>query len=756
MSEPDSDDLSGSPDDKILKEAKKRFKKCEAWESDTRKLFVDDLKFANGDSDNNYQWPGDILKNRDIGKQVSLTINMVRQHNLQIMNDARQNKPGVTIRPVGGGASYEAAEVFEGLVRHIEYVSNAQAAYDTATRFQVQAGYGAWRIVTDYLPDSFDQEIYIRRIKDPLSVYIDPDITEVDGSDARFAFVFDDMPKDEFDNQHPEFKDIGGEVALGNSEGWIDKDHVRRAEYYRRTEKKDRLVGMTDPVSGEQSEVRASEVPANILKLVMEDPTTKVRDIIDQNVEWFLIVGNEIVDRKDWAGIYIPVCRVVGEETVIDGNLDRKGHTRAMKDAQKMYNFWTSSAAQQVALQTKTPWTGPMKAFEGLTNYWDTANTVDYAWLPWNHVDDAGQPIPEPKRTQPPQMAAGYIEGLKLSAEDLRAVSGQWQAEMGMPGNERSGKAINARQRQGENATYHYIDHLAIAVRFTGRILLDLIPKIYDTARVVRILAEDGDEKQVHLDPKAKQAFLEQKGKNEEAAKAIFNPNVGKYDVMSDVGPSYATQRQEAFNAFTQLIASNKELTLIAGDLMFKAADFPGADVIAERLERMVPAQAKGDEPPPELMHARQQLQATNSALEKMAEVLADEKLKLKKRDAEEGDRTAQKAIDEYEAITGRLKVLLPTIINPADIARMVHDLGMQEHASNRTMLETTHGAILDNEMPQEGDATQPAPQAQQPDQSQGMEQPGEAAPFPGARKAPDGQWYVQDPRRPGKYLMAA
>jgi hypothetical protein len=674
------DSLTG--DDKIIAEAQRRFNQCENWESRARKLFNEDIKFANADSDNGYQWPNEIRRNRDVDERPCLTINKTRQHNLQIINDAKQNKPRAAVRPVGNGATYEAAQVYEGIFRHIEYISNASVAYDTATSFQVQGGIGYWRIVTDYLGnDNFDQEVFIRRIKDPLSVYIDPDINEVDGSDARFGFIFDDMPLDEFRSAYPEYREMGGDTALGNSSGWIDKDHIRIAEYYRRQEDKDHLISFTDPRTGQAALLRRKDIPDEIINAVIDLPSTKIRETKTWKVEWYLIVGDKIAEKRDWAGMYIPIVRIIGEETIIDGLLDRKGHTRALRDPQRIYNYWSSSAVEHVALQSKTPFIADARAIENLETYWETANTVNHSVLPYNGTGDDGEQIQMPQRAQPPVMAAAYIEGMKIAQQEMSMVSGQYDASFGQKSNEQSGIAIQERQRKGENANYHFIDNLAIGIRFTGKILIDLIPKIYDTPRILRIIGEDGEESHVQLDPQAQAAYQKKKAETQQEVEAIFNPNVGRYDVEADIGPAYATRRQEAFNAITQVLSANPGLTDIIGDILFKAADFPMANEISERLERMVPPQAKGEGIPPAVMELQQQLQNTQKLMADMAQELGEERLRLKAKDA-------QKEIDVYDAVTKRMSVMLKEQLNPKDIAMMLHDIVLAEHQSTLALTE--------------------------------------------------------------------
>lgn len=673
-------------DDRIIVEAMRRFKQCEEWEGRARKLFLEDIKFDAADSDNGYQWPNEIRRNRDIDERPCLTINKTRQHNLQIINDAKQNKPRAAVRPVGNGATYDAAQVYEGIFRHIEYISNASVAYDTATSFQVKGGIGYWRVVTDYLGnDNFDQEIFIRRIKDPLAVFIDPDINEVDGSDARFGFIFDDMPLDEFRATYPKYRDMGGDTALGNSAGWVDKNHIRVAEYYRRVENEDQLISFTDPHTGAPVQFLRKDIPAEWIDGIIDNPNTRSRAIKTWKVEWFLIIGDEIAEKRDWAGQYIPIVRCIGEETIINGELDRKGHTRCMRDPQRIYNYWSSSAVEHVALQSKTPYIAPAKAIENLEEYWKNANNVNYSVLPYNSMDDEGNPIPMPERSQAPVMATAYVQGMQIAQNELQMVSGQYEASFGQKSNEQSGIAIQERQRKGDNATYHFIDNLAIAIRFTGKILIDLIPKIYDTPRVLRIIGEDGEESHVQLDPKAEAAYQQTAAKKqaseESKVAAIFNPNVGRYDVEADIGPAYATRRQEAFNAISQILTTAPGLTNLIGDILFKAADFPMAGEIAERMERMVPPQAKGEGVPPAVSQLQQQLQHTQQLMVDMAQELGEERLRLKAKDA-------QKEIDTYDAITKRMGILLKEQISSKDIAMMIHDFMKEEHKATLIPLD--------------------------------------------------------------------
>ena len=690
-------------DERIIAEVKRRFAQCQDWENHQRKLFLEDIKFANADADNGYQWPNDIYTNRNGDNRPCLTINKVRQHNLQIVNDAKQNKPSIKFRPVGDGATYDAAQIFEGLARHTEYISNATSIYDSATRNQVEGGMGYWRIVTEYADkDTFDQEAYIRRIKDPLSVYLDPDIIELDGSDAMFGFIYEDIKKEVFKDKYPEFKDLPSTNSFDEVSN-VDDQHIRICEYYRRNPVEKELISYKKDPNDPDSDfdtvlVYKGNIPSQIVKSLKKQQGTKTRKVIDYEVEWFKIAGDKIIENTKWLGKYIPIVRLIGEETIINGVLDRKGHTRALKDPQRMYNYFSSASVEQVTLQTKVPWLASVESIEGYEAVWRTANIDNPSMLPYNALGDDGTLLPPPQRINPPVSSQGYLQSMETAKQELMLVSGQYEATMGQRSNEVSGKAIGERQRQGENATYHFIDNLAIAIKFTGKILYDLYPRIYDTNRIIKILGEDGSENDIILNPQAQQAHQEIQKRNEQKASLIFNPNVGKYDIYCDTGPNYETRRQEAWDAITQIIKTDGALVPIVGDLLFRSADFPNADKIAERLERMVPPQAKGIGPSPQEQQMQQQIQKDQAQIKHLSTLLenyirdlADAKSKIKSKDE-------MRDIDVYDAYTKRLAALEKHIVTPKENARMLHDIMSDTHSANLQMITDANSQAINGE----------------------------------------------------------
>lgn len=668
--------------DPIVRRAHRRHKRCASWESVARNNYIEDYKFANGDTRNNYQWPTDIYEQR--GTRPALTVNETRQHNLLIINEAKQNKASVKYRPTGDDATAEAAEVYEGLYRHISNVSNAQMAQGQAISFQVQAGMGYTIIETDFVeaspkpgPDAFNQEIYIRGINDPLCVMLDCDAQEPDGSDARYGFRFTDRPKDEVLEEYPELANriATANAVDGESAGWIRENTVRECLYYEVDEDKDELLG-----DDQGTTVFASQVPKDLRREWEEEHEArgsrlKSRPIIRKSVKVHKIIGNDLIKSTDLPGTSVPIVPWYGEVTVIDQILDRKGHTRALISAQQMENYNWSAAVEFGALQGKTPWDAPVAAIGDYMTYWSTANTENHAILPWVHRDEDGREIPRPVRADPPQASPAYTEGVAMARQFMQAASGQYEAMKGEQGNERSGKAINERQRMGERATYHFIDAQALAIRRQGVIVKEYIPIVYDTERVAKILGEDGTESEVRIDPNSPEAHHTKAVGD--AIQRIFNPRIGSYEVVSDVGPDWATQRQEAFNAIVQIIKEAPELVAKIGDLLFRVADFPLADEIAERLKPGLAPEAQAA-----ITELQKQLQSQNTKLGEAMQALTEERLKVKAKDA-------SAVTDEFRADTERAKMLIDgaTKVDPMMasemIRQMAHEAVMQALQDN-------------------------------------------------------------------------
>jgi len=655
----------------IIARAQDNFKSCLDWEALSRQRFKEDMRFLFADSDNQDQWEPSVKARRHMATQPMITINKVHTHWLMIVNQMKENKPSIQVHPTNGEASYEAAQIYEGLIRHIEYKSNAKVAYDIASEQQVGGGIGYVQVITKYADDStFDQEIYIKEIPDALSVYLDPHIKKRDGSDAKYAFIYEDMPRKEFERKYPNVK---VPTSNGNQQ-WVTKDVVKVATYYEKETRKEWLYSITND-DGSVKFMRESDITVEERKLFNEIIRTGGEGIdrrrIDKHIiRKYLIGGTEVLEKGIWPGTYIPIARQVGEEVIIEQRLDRKGIVRYMKDAQRAYNYNASAALEYGALQSKSPYLAPVEAINGLENYWATANTENHAYLPYNSADEQGNPVPTPSKAPAPTGATVYTEGMATANMEMSMASGQYEQTFGQQSQELSGVSIDKRIKQGNRATFHFQDAQANTVQFVGKIIIDLIPKIYDTKRIVRILGEDGSEDQIMVDPQAQQAIVQKEEEADAKVKTIFNPNVGKFDVVAECGPSYDTKRAEAFDSMTKLLVAQPALSQVIGDLYMGAADFPGADKLQERMRNWIPQSILGTGPSEQEQMMMQQLQASQQAIQELTQQLNEKQsyLDIEKQRADiqalnhiairyEDER--QDSINAFKAETDRLKVIL-------------------------------------------------------------------------------------------------
>ena len=659
--------LGGKPlksDSDVLSTARDRLSMAISAYSESREDELDDLRFYAGSPDNQWQWPADVLATRGavqgqtINARPCLTINKLPQHVHQITNDQRQNRPSVKVIPVDDNADVEVAEIFNGMIRHIEYISDADVAYDTACENQVAYGEGYIRILTEYCDDNtFDQDIKIARVRNSFSVYMDPLIQDPCGSDAEWCFITEDLSQEEYHRLFPNASPVSTLETLGvgdqNLSQWLNTNTIRIAEYFYCEYDKQTLNLYPGNVTAFQGTPEDKE-----LRAVYGKPK-KSRQADRKKICWTKINGYEILEKQEWAGSCIPVVRVIGNEYEVEGRIYISGLVRNAKDAQRMYNYWTSQEAEMLALAPKAPFVGYGGQFEGYETQWKTANTNNWPYLEVNPdvTDGQGAVLPLPQRAQPPMASSGLLQAKVGASEDIKSSTGQYNASLGMTSNERSGRAILARQREGDVGTYHYQDNLARAVRYVGRQLVDLIPKIYDTQRIARIIGLDGETKMVKIDPM--QAEPVRKIQNQEGIviDKIYNPSVGKYDVVVATGPGYATKRQEALEAMAQLLQGNPQLWAVAGDLFVKNMDWPGAQEMAKRFAKTIDPKLMGDaEDNPALQAATQQMQAMAAELDQLHQMLQNVGKSMEAQDMERKDYEAK--IKAFDAETKRISAV--------------------------------------------------------------------------------------------------
>lgn len=594
-----------SEDKKIIDEALDRFKLSEEAFSEIRQNALEDIKFSTGE-----QWPLEIKRERDRDGRPCLVINKIPQFIQQITNDQRQNRPSIKVHPVDDRADIDTAKIIQGLIRHIEYNSSADVAYDTAFEGAVKGGFGFYRVISGYSdPLSFDQELLIKAIRNPFTVSFDPFSTEPDGSDANWAMISDFLALDEFKAKYPNSKlsSLTDWKSIGDTApGWMKDGTARIAEYFYKEFKKETICQLNTGESVIKSEL-PEMLPEGIQVVAERETSIPV-------VHWLKINALEILERTIWPGKYIPVIPVYGSIVDVDGKLNYEGIVRQAKDPMRMYNYWATAETEAIALAPKAPWIGVEGQFEGHEAEWANANRKNLAFLEYKPTSINGQPAPAPQRNvlEPPVQAITHAR--MIASDDLKSVTGIYDAALGNRSNETSGVAINSRKVQAQTSNFHFVDNLTRSLKHCGRILIECIPHYYDAARTARIIGEDGQPELVKLNQPFDQGGQEK----------IYRMDVGQYDVTVDVGPSYATKRQEAVASMVELTRAYPQIAQIAGDLLVKNMDWPGAQEFADRIKKTLPPNLVDDpkkqQPLPPQVQA--QMQQMGQMIEQMTEQL--------------------------------------------------------------------------------------------------------------------------------------
>lgn len=682
----DTEDKAEGED--LLHEAKEAFEKASNHEKDNRATALDDIRFARLGE----QWPADIVAQREQEHRPCLTINKMPSFIRQVVNDARQNKPSIKVHAADNGADPRTAEVINGLIRNIEYTSNADVAYDTAIEASVAGGFGYWRVTADYAyEDAFELDLKIERIANQFSVYGDPNSTCADSSDWDTAFIVDRISKDEFKRRYGKKTNIDGEKvtvdwtsnAWSGPSDWLNEDGVLIAEWWRRTDFEEEVVKLSNGHVYKAADLDENpELQAAIASGALSE--TARRTITRKKVTQTFMSGADILETNEWQGCYIPIVPVYGDEIVVQGKRYFRSLIYNAKDAQRMFNYWRTSSTELVALAPKTPWIGRKGTFDSDASNWATSNTKSHSYLEYDGEAPQRQPLDS-------GVAAGSMQEAMNSSDDMKSVMGIYDASLGARSNETSGKAIMARQREGDVATFHFIDNLARAIRHTGRILIDLIPKVYSAERMIRVIGEDGTQKKIQLnpaqgvpvqtqpkpmnpnDPEPNKEELDEQGV---PTLEIHNLTLGKYDLTVTTGPSYTTQRQEAAEQMMQLLQSFPQAAPVIGDLLAKSLDWPGADEIADRLEKLVPG--NNNQIPPELQQqidqGKEQLMSLTQENQQLKQTVAQDQAKAQ--------ADAMKARVDMEKIElEREKLVLEHEKIALSREQMVHDMNMQSIA---------------------------------------------------------------------------
>lgn len=554
----------------FLVDCRKKLDAAYQFERENRREAAMDMAFVAG-----YQWPESIRKERAAANRPILTINRLPQFIRQVTNDIRQADLAIKVSPVDDKSDPKLAKIYNGLLRQIHYQSSAKHVYGTACEHQVACGIGWFRVCTEYADDTaFDQEVRLKAIRNPMSVYCDPAAVEPDRSDANWMFVTELIPTDEFKAKYPDVSLDGVDThtdGTGDRLTWLSRDGVRVAEYWRRKPVKKTIgllkTGESTPVDG---------IAPDMLKLM---GVIRTREADSYEVEQYIIGGNKVLEGPHkWAGKWIPIVPVIGSEVPLETAIVRHGLIRFARDPQQLYNYNRTAAAETLALQPKSPWLVTAKMVSKFKNIWDNIHKTNYPYLPYEaDPDKAGGPT----RLDPPQMSVAFVKEAELADGDMKATTGIYDASLGARSNETSGIAIRRREHQGDTANYHYGDNLQRSMWHAGRILIDLIPKVYDNERVIRCLGEDDSEEHVQINKVVMGV---------DGAPIVINDlSVGRFDVRASIGSSYSTKRMEAADTLMEYLKTDPQAVPMVRDLVAKNFDWPVADEMAKRFKNSIP-----------------------------------------------------------------------------------------------------------------------------------------------------------------------
>lgn len=645
--------------------ARKRFQLVSTTEARLRENQMDDLRFRASE-----QWPMTVKSDRELDDRPYLTINRLPQFIRQVVNAQRQARPSIKVNPVEN-SDIDTAAVFQGIIRHIENQSDANVAYITAAEQQVTFGRGYWRLVTEYMgPDTFQQEIWIRRVPNAFSVYMDPAMDLVtQGHEPRFAFVVEDVPKDEYIARYgsESMSSLVEFMSTGDrSPDWMPEGKIRIAEYWYVEYEKSTLLHVKFADNGQEMSV--SEKDYQKFPKTERDAAQVLRrrEVLTPQVYWCKINGAGIIDGNDdktagrkWPGKYIPIVPVIGDEINLNGDIDYRGMVRDAKDTQRLYNYQNTALAETLALAPKAPFIGYFGQFENQEKKWNQANRRNFPYLEVNPITLSGTLAPLPQRNAVESPIGAIVEAIHQADNDLKSLMGLYEPSLGARSpNTLSGVAIQALQQQGTQANSNFMDNLNRSIKVTGRILVDLIPHIYDAPRVLRIIGPDEQPKTVMVHANAPEAQLPQADAMPAGVEGIYDLSRGKFDVVCSSGPDNETKRKENLAGLLSIVQAYPESFQFLGDLIVGDMDWPQAQAAAIRLKKTLPPQLQdGDHPIPPEVQAKMaqmeqqaqmmgmQLQETQKQLEqamiavknKQAEIQAD--LEIKRMDLESQER---------------------------------------------------------------------------------------------------------------------
>jgi len=624
----------------LLQRVRDRFEAMSKSDQENRDQAMEDLKFTNVPG---YQWDSNMKQER--GSRPCYEYNKLRVSCKRVINQMRGSRPQGKFRAVENGDK-PTADILEGLGRNIWTVSDADTVIDQAAEFQVPAGIGAWRVVTKYAnDDSFDQDIYVEGIPNPFTLYWDENSRDPMHRDARDWALTGKVSHDVFKNRYGDkmLQSFSSGNHSYDNETWYDDDSVRIVEYwYYKPEEVTFLLlrlenGATATVRSDQPDF---EDVMQSGAVVERERTLKVNKI-------YMVKASGVgllTEPELFPGPHFPFIVVHGEWQMIDGRPYWWGMTRFARDAQQSYNVSRTAIAETIAQAPKSFIFATADQAAGNEKRWVEAHKKNLPFMLYT---------PDPMAPGPPQRIGGadvpvaLMQQASMDSEDLKAVTGIFDPSLGMRSNETSGRAIFARQQQGEIATFNFQDNQAKGVQRTYEVILGMIPYVYDTERELRILGADGMETYERINQVVQL--------DDGSVERVNDITTGKYDVTVDVQPNFQTLRQEAAELYTGLLSQFPDLMGVAGDLIMKSLDLPYAEDIAERMRFLLPPQIQQtlmegmEDIPPEVQQMMQMLEQQAQALQEQEQALAQAAQEVEEQKRQATEESSRANVDKKD-----------------------------------------------------------------------------------------------------------
>ena len=624
--EEDSEAKGRTDDEKLIAKAKKCLEEYLDRESDNIRRAEEAIRFRAGE-----QWPETIKRERENsiqegGPRPCPVLDKTNQYVRQVINEERQNRAAIKVRPVDDLADKKTAEIYTGIIRHFEDASNAIHAYTTAGEHAIDGGFGYFRMLTERCdPMSFDQDIVIKRIPNRFSVATGYH-TEIDGSDMKEAVIWETLTREEFREAYPDAEEVG----FDDHDDWADETTIRVAEYMYIDTTNFTIHMLEDGSIVTDDEFKQMAEIATAMGGMVT--TVKSRETQSKKVKWCKITSKEVLERQDMLGQYIPVFKVIGEELVMpDGKARYTGLVERGMDSQRLHNYSIAGFIEHVALAPRAPWLAEETQVAGYENDYSDANRKNIVLLKYKGTSsEDGRALPPPQRTPPAGISPGWQQMLQNTEHGIEASMGMYGPTVGAKSQEKSGIALQEQKAQGMVGNFHFPDNLSRTIQHCGRVMLDWIPKLMSASRVVRILGEDNEQSVAHLDWEQEASVMPRTDQFGQQVGDVYNLSVGKYDVTVSTGPSYTAKRQEAAENQIQLIQAKPELLSLIGDIVFNNMDWPGSEKIAERLKAMLPPQIQQmEDAGKENKPIDPKMQAMMQQMQQVSEVLKQKKMEM-------------------------------------------------------------------------------------------------------------------------------